>query len=48
MGDSKDGDSDIMPWQDVSRDRTDRSDSSGSAASGLEAATWLKKRRWTT
>ena len=42
MGDSTDGNSDIMSLQDVNRKRKDRNESSGRAASGLEAGDMSK------
>ncbi len=43
MGDTTDGDSDNMAWQDVTRKRKGRNDSSGSSISGLEVSNMVKK-----
>lgn len=45
MGESTDGDSEGMPWQDVSRKRKDRSNSSGSLSLGLEVSDVSKKTK---
>ncbi len=45
MGDTTDGDSDNMAWQDVTRKRKGRNDSSGSSVSGLEVSDMVKKAK---
>lgn len=44
MGESTDGESDDMAWQDVTRKRKNRSTSSESSALGLEMGDMNKKR----
>ncbi len=43
MGESTEGDSEGMPWQDVSRKRKDSSNSSGSSSLGLGVSDVSKK-----
>lgn len=45
MGESTDGDSEGMPWQEVSRKRKDRCNSSGSSSIGLEMSDQSKKTK---
>lgn len=45
MGDTTDGDSDNMAWQDVTRKRKGRNDSSGSSVSELGVSDKVKKAK---
>lgn len=45
MGESMDGDSEGMSWQDVSRKSKDRSKSTGSSTLGLEVGDMNKKNK---